>query len=48
VLGVNKTAEQQINYGGGDDVSAESIEDGETPLSVRWYGSSYIDLPVQQ
>jgi uncharacterized protein len=48
VLGVNKSAEQQINYGSGDDVSAESIDDGGTPLSVRWYGSSYIDLPVQQ
>jgi hypothetical protein len=49
VLGVSKTPELQINYGGGDDVSAESLEEnGQTPLSIRWYNSSYVDLPVQK
>jgi predicted acyl esterase len=48
VLGVNKTPEQQINYGGGDDVSAESMDADSPPLSIRWYGSSYIDLPVRK
>jgi predicted acyl esterase len=48
VLGVNKTTEQQINYGGGDDVSAESIDDGQEPVNIRWYSSSYIDMPVQK
>jgi len=48
-IGVSKSPELQINYGSGDDVSAESLEDnGEPPLSIRWYNSSYIDLPVQQ
>jgi putative CocE/NonD family hydrolase len=48
VLGINKNAEQQINYGGGDDVSAESLEDVSSPLLVRWYSSSYVDLPVRK
>jgi hypothetical protein len=48
VLGINKNAEQQINYGGGDDVNAESLEDDAAPLLVRWYSSSYVDLPVQK
>jgi hypothetical protein len=49
VLGVSKTPELQINYGGGDDVSAESLEEnGQIPLSIRWYNSSYIELPVQK
>ncbi len=49
VLGVSKTPELQINYGGGDDVSVETLDDnGAPPLEIRWYNSSYIDLPVQQ
>ncbi len=48
VLGINKRPDQQINYGGGDDVSAESIDDAGEPISVRWYGGSYIDLPVSR
>jgi putative CocE/NonD family hydrolase len=48
LLGINKTPEQQINYGGGDDVSAESLEDYPGPLAIRWYSDSYIELPVQK
>jgi uncharacterized protein len=48
VLGVNKTKEQQINYGGGDDVSAESLDADSPPLAIRWYNSSYVDLPVRK
>jgi len=48
VLGVNKTPEQQINYGGGDDVSAESLDADSPPLAVRWYSGSYVDLPVRK
>jgi len=48
VLGVNKTPEQQINYGGGDDVSAESMDADSPPLAIRWYGASYVDLPVRK
>jgi predicted acyl esterase len=48
VLGVNKRPDQEINYGGGDDVSVESVEDGKAPVKIRWYGDSYIDFPVQK
>ncbi len=48
VLGVNKRPDQQINYGGGDDVSVESLEDNKEPLKIRWYSGSYIDVPVQK
>jgi putative CocE/NonD family hydrolase len=48
VLGVNKRPDREINYGTGDDVSVESISDAQEPLKIRWYGSSYIDVPVQR
>jgi uncharacterized protein len=48
VLGINKRPDQQINYGTDQDVSDESIADAVVPLKVRWYGSSYIDIPVRQ
>ena len=48
VLGINKRPDQQLNYGTGDDVSEESIEDADVPLRIRWYNSSYIDVPVRR
>ena len=48
ILGVNKRPDEQINYGTGQDVSDESIADANIPLKIRWYGSSYIDIPVRQ
>jgi uncharacterized protein len=48
VLGINKRADQQVNYGTGDDVSEESIEDADVPLRIRWYNSSYIDVPIRR
>jgi uncharacterized protein len=48
VLGINKRSDEQINYGTGQDVSDESIADAAASLKIRWYGSSYIDLPVRQ
>ena len=48
VLGINKRPDREINYGTGDDVSVESLADAQEPLKIRWYGSSYIDLPVQR
>ncbi|HMB56716.1 MAG TPA: CocE/NonD family hydrolase [Arenimonas sp.] len=46
VLSVNKQPDIQINYGSGKDVSDETIADGKRPLHLRWYDSSYIDIPV--
>jgi uncharacterized protein len=48
VLGVNKRPDQEINYGLGDDVSVEAVEDSDVPLKIRWYGGSYIDIPLQK
>ena len=44
-LGINKRADQQINYGAGDDVSEESIEDAGAPVRIRWHEGSFIEIP---
>jgi len=46
-LGINKRADQQINYGAGNDVSEESIEDAGAPVQIRWHEGSFIELPAQ-
>jgi uncharacterized protein len=46
VLSIIKNAGQQINYGTGKDVSDETIADARTPLEIRWFADSYIDVPV--
>ncbi|MEO8000470.1 MAG: CocE/NonD family hydrolase, partial [Arenimonas sp.] len=46
VLSINKQVDQQINYGSGKEVSDESFDDAKIPLKIRWYGSSYVDIPV--
>jgi hypothetical protein len=48
VLGISKRPDREINYGTGNDVSEESIADGDLPIRVRWFGDSYIDLPVRR
>jgi hypothetical protein len=48
VLGVNKRPDQEINYGTGGDVSAESIADGKVPIRIQWYGDSYVDIPAHR
>jgi hypothetical protein len=48
VLGNNKRPDREINYGAGNDVSEESLADGKIPLKIRWYGDSYIDIPVRR
>jgi hypothetical protein len=46
VIGLNKRPDREINYGSGNDVSEESIDDGRIPLKMRWYNDSYIEIPV--
>jgi putative CocE/NonD family hydrolase len=48
ILGVNKRPDREINYGTGGDVSEETIADGEIPLTIQWYGDSYIDVPIRR
>lgn len=45
-LNVNKNGGAQLNHGSGKDVSDESIADAGEPLQVRWYGDSYVSLPL--
>lgn len=47
VLRVSKRPDREINYGTGNDVSEESIEDGKVPIRVRWYNDSYIEIPAR-
>ena len=48
VLGVNKRADREINYGAGKDVSEETVADSKRPLKIEWYGGSYIDVPIRE
>jgi len=48
ILGINKRPDREINYGTGNDVSEESIADGDVPLEVRWFSNSYIEIPVRR
>lgn len=46
VISVNKSQDNQINYGTGKNVRDESIVDAKIPLEVKWYNDSYIKIPV--
>jgi putative CocE/NonD family hydrolase len=45
-IGINKRADQQINYGAGNDVGEESIEDAGAPVRIRWHQGSFIEIPL--
>jgi predicted acyl esterase len=46
VLAIAKRPDREINYGTGNDVSEESLSDGNIPLKIRWYNDSYIEVPM--
>jgi putative CocE/NonD family hydrolase len=46
-IAINKRADQQINYGAGNDVSEESIEDAGAPVRIRWHEGSFVEIPLQ-
>jgi putative CocE/NonD family hydrolase len=48
VLSISKRPDREINYGTGGDVSEESVADGKSPLQIRWYSASYIDIPIHK
>ena len=48
VIGPIKWPGQQINYGSGKDVSDETIADAGSPLEIRWFTNSFIDLPIRR
>ena len=43
----DKRPDRQINYGTGNAVNEESIDDARVPLKIRWYSNSYLDIPVR-
>jgi hypothetical protein len=44
-LEINKRRDQQVNYGAGDDVSEESVEDAGAPTRIRWHEGTFIEIP---
>lgn len=46
VLSIIKEPDIQIHCGTGKDVSDEVIADAKVPLRIKWYGNSYVDVPV--
>ncbi len=47
-LAINKRADQQINYGLGNDVSEESSEAAGAPLRIRWHEGSFIEIAARE
>jgi len=47
LITIIKQPDMQINYGTGRDVSDETIADAKEPLTISWYGESYIELPIR-
>jgi uncharacterized protein len=45
VLRIAKRPDREINYGTGNDVSEETIADGQ-PLKVRWFNDSFFEMPL--
>ena len=48
IVGIGMRPDREINYGTGEDVSVESIADAGVPIKVRWYGDSYVEVPVSR
>jgi predicted acyl esterase len=46
VIGPIRNPGQQINYGTGGDVNAETAADAGEPLTIKWSTRSYLELPV--
>lgn len=46
VINGNKEPFTEINYGTGKEVSEETINDAKEPLTIKWYGDGYIEIPV--
>ena len=47
LINLIKQPDLQINYGTGKDVSDETIADANEPLIVRWFGDSFIEIPIR-
>ncbi len=47
LITVIKQPDMQINYGTGKDVSDEAVSDANEPLSIKWFGDTFIDVPIR-
>ena len=43
-IGINRRADSQVNYGAGNDVSEESLEDAGAPVRIRLHEGSFIEI----
>ncbi len=48
LVGPIKAPVFQLNVGSGKDVSDETIADAGKPLEIRWFGDSFLDLPIRR
>ena len=48
VISIVKEPGREINYGTGNEVTAESIADAKEPVRITWYAGSYLDVPIQR
>lgn len=46
-LSVLNTPNTEINYGTGRDVATESIRGAGSPLQIKWFGDSLIQIPIK-
>lgn len=46
IVNINKSPNEQINYGTGKDVNKETIADSGEPLQIKWFTDSYIKIPI--
>jgi putative CocE/NonD family hydrolase len=46
-IAINERPDQQINYGSGDDVSEESIDDAGAPVRIRWHEGTFVEIPFR-
>ncbi len=46
IVNINKSENEQVNYGSGKEVSKETIADAGEPLQIKWFTESYIKIPV--
>ncbi len=48
LIGINKRADRQLNFGSGKDVNSESIADANGPLRVRWHERSRVEIQADR
>jgi predicted acyl esterase len=48
VVDVLKNPFSEINYGTGKLVSEETKKDAKTPLKIKWFNDSFINVPVAE